>query len=96
MQTAIPISMENTDTLQFENSMVDTDTLQDHYQPTNDISEEVLALIKAWEESFSKITRHSPKQQSNDLDIFIPTDLSLPPHRFRRNPAASKRGMKMD
>ena len=84
MQTAIEISLE------------DTDTLQDHYQPTNDIPEEALALIKAWEESFSKTTRNSPKQHSDDIDLFVPTDLSLPPQRYRRNPVATQRNMKLN
>jgi hypothetical protein len=70
MQAAIEISME------------DTDTLNVHYQPTNDISEEALALIKAWEESFSK---PGQKFESNYLDQFTPTDLSQPPQRYRRH-----------
>ena len=81
MQAAIEISME------------DTDTLYVHYQPTNDISEKALALIKAWEEkSFSK---PGQKLESNYLDQFTPKqDLSQPPQRYRRHLSTSRKMIK--
>ncbi len=73
MQTAIELSME------------DSDTLQEHYQPTNDISEEALALIKAWEASFSNPANFDQRPEHEiGTDCNIPTDLSQPPHRYHR------------
>ena len=76
MQLAMDISME------------DTDTLQDNYQPANNISEEALALIKAWEASFSKPTNFPQRLEPDNigLDFNFPTDLSQPPQRFHRTP----------
>ncbi len=72
-------------------SMEDTDTLQSHYQPANDISEEALALIKAWEESFSNPTTYLTQNvESHDLDLNLTTDLSQPPQRYRRKPITKK------
>jgi hypothetical protein len=62
--------------------MEDTNTSHVPYQPTNVISEEALALIKAWEESFSN---RGQKLESNYLNQFTPSDLSQPPQRYRRH-----------
>jgi hypothetical protein len=75
MDTVMDISLEDTDTLQ-------------HNQPTNNISEEALALIKAWEASFSKPTNFPQRLEPDNigLDFNFPTDLSQPPQRFHRTP----------
>jgi hypothetical protein len=85
MQTHVEISME------------DTDTLREHYQPTNQISEEVLALIKAWEEAFvNSASDLSLDQESNGSDLYNPTDLSEPPQRYRRKSTRPRKIMKID
>ena len=80
----------------FELSMEDSDTLQGHYQPTNEISEEALNLIKAWEASFSKPLL-SQNLESNCYDSSITTDLSQPPQRYyRRKAFPPKKILKVD
>jgi hypothetical protein len=70
-----------------EISMEDSDNLQEHYQPTNDISEEALALIKAWEASFSNPSNFAQRPEHDiGSDRNIPTDLSQPPQRYHRTP----------
>ncbi len=66
-------------------SMNDTDTLCEHYQPTNQVPEEVLRLITAWEEAFSQSTDFSLNQDPRDLDLYYkPTEPSESPQRYRR------------
>jgi hypothetical protein len=78
MQAALPA---------VEISMEDTDTLQEYYQPTNDISEEALTLIKAWEASFSNPINFAQRPEHDiGTDCNIPSDLSQPPQRYHRSP----------
>ncbi len=71
----------------------DTDTLHGHYQPTNHISEEVLELIKAWEDFFSDRTH---LLESYGLDLNLPADLSQPPQRYRRKSISPNKRKKMN
>jgi hypothetical protein len=79
-------------------SMDDTDTLCEHYQPTNQVSEDVLALITAWEEAFLKSTDFSLNQDPRGLDMYDykPTEPSEPPQRYRHKSIRPKKIMKND
>ena len=82
MQAEVEISMEH------------TDTLQCHYVPTNDIPEEALALIEAWEASVSKHRYLAIGLESNGADINLSTNISEPPQRYYRKPFIRKQTIK--